>query len=287
MTESPDNLSRARNLVLDFWKNSPENTLNISTGEKAWDEPLIGVARGDDPLFPRLKNDIGNFYWTPEEAFAMAFPEAPVPAEELSVLVWVLPQTERTRLDQRAEKQMPAERWARSRDFGEKFNCTLRLHAAQALTDAGHLSVAPERLPDFAYRRSEKFGLASNWSERHTAYIAGLGTFGLSDGLITPHGKAVRIGSVVTRLELPPTPRPYRSHQDWCLWYAKGTCGACMKRCPAEAIGASGHDKVACHAYIREVTAPHAQSRFGTEATPCGLCQVGIPCESKIPGGLV
>lgn len=286
MAESTDKSPWTRQLIRDFWETAPGNTLNTPSGEKAWDEPLIGVARGDDPLFALIKADLGDFYWTPQEAFAMAFPAAPAPKEDLSVIVWVLPQTENTRLDQRAETQFAAERWARSRDFGEKFNCALRLHMARTLTESGYPAVAPERLPGFGYRRSEKFGLASNWSERHTAHIAGLGTFGLSDGLITPRGKAVRIGSVVARLDLPPTPRPYDSHQQWCLWYAKGTCGACMRRCPAQAIDAAGHDKDACHAYIREVTAPEARHRFGTEATPCGLCQVKIPCEDAIPGGL-
>jgi len=32
--------------------------------------------------------------------------------------------------------------------------------------------------------------LQSNWSERHVAFIAGLGTFGLSRSLITPLGTA-------------------------------------------------------------------------------------------------
>ncbi|MFO7983828.1 MAG: 4Fe-4S ferredoxin [Desulfuromonadales bacterium] len=283
----PDGMSSwASQLIHDFWEYSEENSLNTSSGEKAWDEPLTGTARGDDPLFSRIKAALGDFYWTPQEAFAMAFPDAPAPAEELSILAWVLPQTEKTRLDQRAETRFAAERWARSRDFGEKFNIALRLHMARTLTEAGYPAVAPERLPGFDYRRSEKFGLASNWSERHTAHIAGLGTFGLSDGLITPRGKAARIGSVVVRHDLPTTPRPYSSHLEWCLWYAKGTCGACMKRCPANAIDASGHDKDACHTYIREVTAPEARHRFETEATPCGLCQVKVPCEARIPAGL-
>ncbi|NIQ97197.1 MAG: 4Fe-4S ferredoxin, partial [Desulfuromonadales bacterium] len=255
MAEPDDKLAWAARLVRDFWKDSSENTLHLATGEKAWDEPLIGVARGDDPLFARIKADLGDFYWTPPEAFALAWPETPAPAKDLSVIVWVLPQTEDTRREQRAETRFASERWARSRDYGERFNCALRLHMARVLTEAGHPAVAAERLPGFAYRRSQRFGLASNWSERHTAHIAGLGTFGLSDGLITPRGKAVRIGSVVARIDLPSTPRPYSTRHEWCLWYANGSCGACMKRCPAAAIAPSGHDKDACHTYIREVTA--------------------------------
>ena len=96
----------------------------------------------------------------------------------------------------------------------------------------------------------------------------------------------MRIGSVVAKIALPPSSRSYSGHQDWCLWHARGTCGVCAKRCPAEAISEAGHDKEKCKAYIREVTAPYAQKTFGTRATSCGLCQVKIPCESRIPPAL-
>lgn len=270
-------------LINDFWATSAENSMGAADGEKAWGAPLLGYGRGDDPLFTQLKEDLGPFYWTPPEALAMAFPQQEVRAEELTVISWVLPQTAATRADQRLEQELPAARWARSRDFGERFNCALRLHLAAALTAAGFPAVAPERLPQFAYQQSERFGLASNWSERHTAHFCGLGTFGLSDGLITKRGKAVRLGSVVARIALPTTQRPYQGHQDWCLFHRRGTCGACMRRCPVNAIQVTGHDKEQCRAYIRDVTAPYAQRQFGVEATPCGLCQVAIPCEARAP----
>lgn len=262
---------------------SEQNSLQMPTGEPAWSEPQIAYARGDDPLFAQLKNDIGPFYWTPLEAFRLAWPNLPATAADLAVIVYILPQTEATRLDQREATLVPAERWARSRFHGEEFNRALRLHLAGQLTGNGFPAVAPERLDGFAYRDSERFGIASNWSERHTAWIAGLGTFGLSDGLITRVGKAVRFGSVVARVELEATPRPYTGHQDWCLWYAKGTCGVCMKRCPIDAITEEGHDKPACFDYIRNVTAPFVRDNYGTEDTPCGLCQVKIPCEGRSP----
>jgi epoxyqueuosine reductase QueG len=270
-------------LVEDFWAQSPENGLQNGTDEKAWDKPLVGFSRGDDALFGRYALDLAPFYWTPAQAFNLAFPETTVAASELSVISWVLPQTAQTRADQKKCTDLPAERWARSRDFGERFNCALRLHLAAELCKRGYAAVAPERLEAFGYQRSARFGLASNWSERHTAHAAGLGTFGLSDGLITVRGKAVRIGSVVARMDLPASDKPYSGYQDWCLWFACGTCGLCVKRCPAGAINAAGHDKDLCQAYIRETTAPYAQKAFGTQATPCGLCQVGIPCESRRP----
>ncbi len=284
-----NSVAHIEKVIRDFWTSAPSNSLHLETGEKAWAEPQVAVARGDDPLFYRIKELIGPFLWTPEEAYALAFPDSPVPARELRVISWLLPQTPETRADQRREKALPAGRWARSRFHGEEFNCELRLHLAETLTRARYPSVAPERLPGFAYQQSERFGLASNWSERHVAFVAGHGTFGLSDALITRWGKAVRFGSVVSRIDLPVTGRVYGDdHHAWCLWYARGTCGACAGRCPADAITTTtGHDKQACFTYIRETAAPYATATYGTGATPCGLCQVRIPCEDRVPAGLL
>jgi epoxyqueuosine reductase QueG len=276
-------------IIQDFWATASSNSLYLETGERAWELPHVAVARGDDPLFFHNKELIGSFLWTPEEAYALAFPDAPAPASELQVISYLLPQTPQTLADQRLESIIPSERWARSRFHGEEFNCNLRLHLAETLTQAGHPSVAPERLPGFAYQQSGRYGLASNWSERHAAFVAGLGTFGLSDAMITRWGKAVRFGSVVSRINLPVTERAYGDdHHAWCLWYAKGTCGACAKRCPVDAITTTGgHDKQACFTYIRETTTPYATRTYGTGATPCGLCQVKIPCEAQVPPGLL
>lgn len=80
-----------------------------------------------------------------------------------------------------------------------------------------------------------RFGMltqfASNWSERHVAYICGLGTFGLSKGLITKKGIAGRFGSVVTSAVLPVTQREYSNPFEYCTM-----CGKCAINCPAHAI---------------------------------------------------
>ena len=172
-----DNGHLPEQLILDFWNTDPSNDLHLSAKEKAWDRPQVAIASGADLLFSRIKEMIGPFHWTPAEAFAMAFPECKVTADELRVISYVLPQTSATRSDNRKETCLPAERWARSRYFGEEFNIKLRQHLADKLTGAGYPAVAPERLPEYDYRQSDKCGIASNWSERHAAFVAGHGTF--------------------------------------------------------------------------------------------------------------
>jgi epoxyqueuosine reductase len=136
--------------------------------------------------------------------------------------------------------------------------------------------------PFWEMKISERFGFASTWSERHAAYAAGLGTFGLCDGLITAKGKAMRAGSVVARISVPPAQRPYQDHHAYCLFYTKGTCGKCIDTCPADAVSKEGHDKNKCRAYVQE-TASYVKTHFGFDGYGCGFCQVGVPCESGIP----
>ena len=251
--------------------------------EPAWAEPLIGFSRGGDPLYQGFKDDIGPFYWTPQEIFAATFPGLRVEPGELTVISWIPPQTEQTRLDNRREKAVSAERWARSRKYGEEFNIRLRDHLVVVLREAGYEAVAPMNAPTWKWEKSARYGFASSWSERHAAFASGLGTFGLCDGLITPNGKAMRCGSVVARIAVPPSERPYTDHHAYCLFYFNGSCGKCIDRCPAGAITREGHDKEKCHTYINEVSSKSIKSRFGFDTSGCGLCQVGVPCEAKIP----
>jgi epoxyqueuosine reductase QueG len=270
------------NTIRDFLQ-SAENSLGMDPHEPAWGEPLVGFSRGDDPLYRQFQDDIGPLYFTPDEIFNRTFPDRPVPAKHLSVISWVLPQTEATKSEARREFWYPPERWARSRKYGEDGNARLHHHLAATLQRAGYRAVAPSQSPLWTMTSSERFGLCSNWSERHAAYASGLGTFGLCDGLITPVGKAMRCGSVVARVDIPPTKRPYTDRNAYCLFFSKGTCGACIMRCPAGAISDKGHDKEKCKAYIFNATLPYVQSRFGFQTHACGLCQTKVPCESGIP----
>jgi epoxyqueuosine reductase QueG len=261
---------------------SPENTLKNSNGEKAWAEPLVGFARGDDPLFESYKEHVGPFHFTPAELFGQTFPGVDFKAGDLTVISWVLPHTEKTRADDRRQTRYPSESWARARIFGEEVNVKLRQHIVEVLGKAGIEALSPTLSPLWSRKDSERFVFASNWSERHAAHACGLGTFGLCDGLITPRGKAMRLGSVIARIAIPATPRPYRDHRAYCLYFSKGICSECVRRCPAEAVSVKGHDKRKCRSYI-DMTRKYVPDHYGFEGYGCGFCQTGVPCESKIP----
>jgi len=278
--ETGSRAARVSEIIRNFLHSSPANSLGNEANEPAWSEPLTGFSRGDDPLYRRFKEDIGEFFWTPAEIFEATFRDAP---RELTVISWILPQTDVTKRDNRQERDYPSERWSRSRNVGEQANMALARHVVESLQQEGLRAVAPSLSPFWKWQTSARYGFASNWSERHAAHVSGLGTFGLCDGLITARGKAMRCGSVIADIGLSPTPRPYRDHRAYCLFYPDGKCGKCIDRCPAGALSASGHDKRKCRDYLFEVVAGYAKARFGFESYGCGLCQTGVPCESAIP----
>ena len=311
MTESE--LPRfVQGLVEDFLADPQNNNLGPGwTDEIAWQDFLLGYSTGDDALYSFWKSHIGPFHWSPDEAFAMgATPEArehgaaapaapadptqpasaadrgavePPPPGELTVVSWALSHTEAAKADNREERELPSQRWARTRIYGQSHNRALHRALVAALALQGYSAVAPSLLPEYGEKQSEEQGRSSNWSERHVAYTSGLGTFGLCGGLITELGQAVRFGSVVVHARIPPTERPYAGPFDYCLYFDGVDCTACIDRCPVAATEDDTRRKVACAEHLEVTTADFVESEFGFEGYGCGLCQTGVPCESTIP----
>ena len=271
-----------KSLIRDFIATSPLNTMQNEAGEPAWDSTLVGFASGADQIWQQYKEYIGAFHWTPWEVFNQHRPEKTVSAEKLTVVSWILPQREMVRKANRRTRKYPSEEWARIRIYGEEFNVALRRYVVKSLEQVGHAAVAPMLTSNWTIVKSERFSYASSWSERHAAHAAGLGTFGLCDGLITAKGKAMRAGSVVAKISIKPTPRPYADHRAYCLFFADGTCDKCIDRCPVRAITEAGHDKEKCRQHLVR-SREYVKETFKFEGYGCGLCQVGVPCEAGIP----
>jgi epoxyqueuosine reductase QueG len=271
-----------RDLIRDFVTSSPHNSMGNDAEEPAWDDALVGFASGADAIWQQYKEYVGAFHWTPWEVFNQHCPDESATAEELTVISWVLPQRELVRKANRRTKKYPAEEWARIRIYGEEFNEALRRHLAKKIEQVGHAAIAPMLVSNWTIVNSERFSYASCWSERHAAHAAGLGTFGLCDGLITAKGKAMRVGSIVAKISIEPTPRLYSDHRAYCLFFDNGTCGKCIDRCPVRAITEAGHDKEKCRQHLAR-SREYAKKTYKFEGYGCGLCQVGVPCEAGIP----
>ncbi|MDR0354462.1 MAG: hypothetical protein LBJ64_01815 [Deltaproteobacteria bacterium] len=272
-------------IVVDFMEGPENQNRSPANPEKAFSVPFLGFASGDDPYWENIKTAAGQDHWTPLEAFQKARPElSGVKAGDVTVVAIVCPQTSETKSDQKKARGFPAERWIRSRYFADSILPALCRRAAEFLESEGVPAAIPDLLESFSTFPHPKYQIASNWSHRHAAFAAGLGSFGLCDGLITRIGKAHRLTSLIVLDRYPPTPRPYSDPYEYCLFRSGGGCRKCMERCPVGAITPNGHDKTLCKAFLdsgKPVIAekhPDIKGAYG-----CGLCQAGVPCGDRIP----
>lgn len=273
--------------IKEYVRYNPANRLSFQNEYPLWGNPLVRFADCDAPIFVEYKNIIAPSHLTPREALAKAYNKSPedMPGR-LSVISWILPIIDETRISNRFESSIPSRLWSHTRHYGEKANNLLRMYLVKLLTDAGYLAVAPMLQSYFKIFGNEK-GPYSNWSERHIAYAAGHGTFSLSDGLITECGIAHRCGNVVTSLVLPVNRKIPKMPYSNCLYYAGVNCRACINRCPAGAISESGHDKKKCLNYLNLIG--HSPDAFkdgynnDNSVAGCGLCQTKVPCEFQNP----
>jgi len=206
--------------------------------------PLIGFApteRWDTPPFEP---------WVPEEFFpASIVPETrtvivigiPVslPAVETSPSIWYHEEyrTVNTLLDINAHR------------IASRLNARGYASAALPRDGYGHISILKERPLAF-------------FSHRHAAFLAGLGTFGVNNVILTPaFGPRVRFTSVFTEAVIPPDPV---REEPLCT-----RCMQCVRVCPAHALPGDDYpdgltDKRAC--------ATRSEELFRRSISPCGFC---------------
>lgn len=223
-----------------------------------YDVPLIGIASVSDSLWDKLKephiigpNHLNPIEWLPSSK---------------SVLSYFLPFTEQIRTSNQHEG-LPSKEWLYGRCEGEIFNNSLRHFIIDSVEEKGGIAMAPA-----LDKRFLNINHRSNWSERHVAFIAGLGTFSLSHSLITKLGTAGRFGSVIVDLELEPNSRSYKEIEEYCI-----KCGKCIERCPVHAITENSRDKEICSIYLDNILETN-KPRYG-----CGKCQTAVPCEHVNP----
>ncbi len=252
-------LTKLTDLIVKFLKNSPLNKLEELGVERIFEEPLVGIADAKDALFAKLKEPevIGTNHLLPIEWLS----------EAESVISYFLPFSEPMRKANYA-LGLPALEWVYGRIEGEKCNKGVREHLLSEFTNKGYSALSPA-----LYSRIAQVRKRSNWSERHAAFIAGLGTFGLSKVLISAKGCAGRYGSLIVSQKIEPTLRSYHDIYEYC-----NNCWQCIDRCPVGAIKREGKDILICSNYNDTVIKPRYVPRYG-----CGKCQTSVPCEAGIP----
>ena len=227
-----------------------------------WKSPLVAYARADDPLFIELKNIVNPTHALPQDFLS----------EAQTVITYFLPFENRV-VESNKPGRYSSRTWALSYIETNRLIEALNEHLQQVLVEQGYKAVFVPATHNF-----DKKTLLSDWSHRSAAYIAGLGTFGLNHMLITENGCCGRIGSIITDLELPPTPRYTK---ELCLYKANGNCGRCTKRCVNKALTIDTLDKHKC--YEMCLINSERLSDFESIADVCGKCLVNVPCSIKAP----
>ena len=266
--------------IADFTRNDPGNYVAKEialrpelTGMQIFEDPIFGYADASDPLFEQFKQPeiIGDHFILPGEWLGGA----------RTVISIFFPYTQTVKKANGIDMSWPADEWLHARIEGQETINNICHYATSLLINEGFTVLVPTRDPRFSAKhphiqdRNHQEYYTSSWSERHVAYICGIGTFGLSRGLITEKGIAGRLFSLITNAAFESTKRRYSKIDEYCIY-----CGACVRNCPVNTISLeNGKDHPPCSAFLDRVK-EKCKPRYG-----CGKCQVQVPCENGIPEG--
>ena len=219
--------------------------------------PLVGSARADDARFRGLRPEVSPIHLMPEDLVPNA---RTVVSFFLPFAQWVVEANAR-------ERETVAREWAVAYVETNALIGRISTELAEALAKRGiKAGVVP------ATHNFDEETLHSGWSHKSVAVIAGLGSFGLHQMVITDAGCAGRFGSLVLDAEIPvKEPEP----KERCLAFYDGSCLECVASCPASALDASQPlDKHRCHEHLHGVA--RSYEALGM-VDCCGKCAIG-PC---------
>ena len=237
----------------------------------SYGQPLVGFADAFHPYIQNLPHLISPTHELPQNIL----PDARI------IIAYFVPFTKELAKANRMDTLLASPEWARAYEETNALFAELNSKLITFIQEnAGLAGITPK-----AATFDQKL-LISDWSQRHIAYAAGLGTFGINNMLLTRHGCCGRFSTVVTNLNLAPD-APIES--DFCLYKKNGTCGACVKHCPTGALTTDGYDRFKCYALCQENAKIY--NMFGSSYTTedgtgvnsvgsevCGKCITGSPC---------
>lgn len=232
------------------------NYAEVNNCQSDWGPPLIGFAQADDPLFCKLKHLVSPSHALPQDLLAQA----------RTVMVYYLPLIPDIPRGNR-QGQLASPQWSLAYAETNQLIMDINQIVRQELKKYGYNSTLLPPTHNF-----DKEKLISDWSHRHVAYIAGLGTFGINNMLITERGCTGRLGSIIMDIELPPTPRP---DYEYCLYKYDGSCQLCVERCPHQALTLDHFDRHRCYDILLYNDSLYPEA---ITVDACGKCCVGLPC---------
>lgn len=230
-------------------------------------KPLITFADAHDEDFLILRRDINPRHKLPRDVLSNA----------MAVVSFFIPFAEEVVIANR-EKESTAEEWAIA--YAET-NRLIGEISEMLVEELGRVDVrAAWEPPTHLFDRTT---LTATWSHKSVAKIAGLGSFGLHQMIITDAGCAGRLGSLVIEAVVTPTPK---REEERCLYYVDGSCATCVKSCPNGTLTERGLDRQKCWEHILEIDRGFSylsdEQNLVGPFDVCGKCATG-PCALKAP----
>jgi len=219
--------------------------------------PLVGFASAENPRFLELREVADPGHGVPSDLLTGA---RSVVAFFLPFAPWVVQANARHR-------EQVAREWALA--YVET-NALIGHISAQLIGTLAERGIRAAAEP--ATHNFDPITLTSHWSHKSVAVIAGLGSFGLHQMVITDAGCAGRFGSLVLDAGVAASNAEAKER---CLYFHDGSCLECVLRCPAEALDAHEPlDKQRCHLHLHGVAKTYENLGL---ADVCGKCVIG-PC---------
>jgi len=245
-----------------------EQKPNIST---KWGKPLVSFADANHPYILNLKELISPTHCLPTDVLSDAS----------IVIVYFVPFTKELADTNRIPGDIASAEWALAYEETNTMFGKLNEYIIAELRKMGYRAdVSPEA------STFDQKTLNSNWSHRHFAITAGMGSFGINNMLITKIGCCGRYSTIVTNLDIEPD-SPLK--EEYCLYKKNGSCGVCVKHCPSGALTLDGYDRHKCYAVLRKnaelytefgssYTDESGEKPNSTGSEVCGKCVINTPC---------
>lgn len=222
-----------------------------------WRIPLVGFADVNDPYIRALPQIVAEGHQMPEDL--MGNPNV--------IISYFIPFTrELARENVGIENNAASESWASAYKITNDMMAKLNVYLVEELKKLGYQAAASNAVMDYEI-------LKSNWSHRHIAYAAGLGTFGINNMLITKDGCCGRYNSIVANIPVEPD---HHLEAENCLYKSKGICKKCVENCFSGALTIEGFDRKKCYE-----TCEKNVELYGVDV--CGKCVTNIPCAFIAP----
>lgn len=227
----------------------------------SWREPLIKFADAGDKIFYKFKEVVRPSHALPKDFLSSAE----------TVIAFFLPFS-REIANSNIEGKYSSKEWAIAYIETNQLISELNSYIKDELKKLNYQSSIIPATHNF-----DEEELKSDWSHRHAAYAAGLGSFGINNMLISEKGCAGRYGSIVTDLKIEASER---KEEEKCLNKAGYDCRRCVERCVNNSLQIDSFDRFKCYELLLENVELHSEIGL---TDVCGKCCVDLPCSFTDP----